>query len=135
MFSEILKTISLENAPKCDLLVGFGRLSFAANVRLPNSKSHFGAAGHVPAGGARWTLLSRVLVVWAAADFATSSPLWFQLPCTWVFFQSIDETELYGLKKDSCKLMKNSRRSSGGKFAEPTFTFFVSIKIVNFKVL
>ena len=48
MFSEILKTISLENAPKCDL--GFGRLSFAANVRLPNSKSHFGAAGHVPAG-------------------------------------------------------------------------------------
>ena len=59
MFSEILKTISLENAPKCDL--GFGRLSFAANVRLPNSKSHFGAAGHVPAGGARWTLLSETV--------------------------------------------------------------------------
>ena len=59
MFSEILKTISLENAPKCDL--GFGRLSFTVNVRLPNSKSHFGAAGHVPAGGARWTLLSETV--------------------------------------------------------------------------
>ena len=72
MFSEILKTISLENAPKCDL--GFGRLSFTVNVRLPNSKSHFGAAGHVPAGGARWTLLSETVanVIYTSYVFNTS---------------------------------------------------------------
>ena len=40
MFSEILKTISLENVPKCQ--VGVGRLSFAANERLPNPNPHFG---------------------------------------------------------------------------------------------
>ena len=50
MFREILKTISLENVPKRDL--GFGSLSLAANVMLPNPKSLFGAAGHVPAGRA-----------------------------------------------------------------------------------
>ena len=53
MFSEILKTISLENVPKC--VVGFGSISFAANVILPTPTTHFEAAGHVPAGGARWT--------------------------------------------------------------------------------
>jgi hypothetical protein len=50
MFSEILKTISLENVPKW--YIGFGSLSLAANVRLPTPMYHFGAAGHVPAGGA-----------------------------------------------------------------------------------
>ena len=52
MFSEIRKTIS-GYVPKP--VVGVGSLSFAANERLPTPTTGFGAAGHVPAGLARWT--------------------------------------------------------------------------------
>ena len=53
MFSEIRKVISSGYVQKT--VVGVGILTFAANVRLPNLRSHFGAAGRVPAGLARWT--------------------------------------------------------------------------------
>ena len=53
MFSEIRKTISSGCVSKMD--IGFGSLSFTVNVRLPTPISIFGAAGRVPADGARWT--------------------------------------------------------------------------------
>ena len=54
MFSEIRKTISSGCVSKMD--IGFGSLSFTVNVRLPTPISIFGAAGRVPADGARYSI-------------------------------------------------------------------------------